>query len=129
MTAPIVARIAAHQSKVDAFACAVFLSAVLVVCSLGRVGASEPLYLMFPYDYLGLADAQRRHYLIGVVDAVLTANIGKPRHEQLSRCLTGRGMDALLRVVEGEIIPQPNLGGVPMTFVVRAGLDRFCPPT
>ena len=82
---------------------------------------------MFPYDYLGLPPGERRHYVLGVTDSVLTDTLGKPRHQQLSECLTRLGLDALLRVVEEDVIPQPNFGGVPMTFVVRNGLDRLCP--
>lgn len=84
---------------------------------------------MFPFDYLGLTDAERHHYVLGVVDASLTASIGSARHRELSECITSRGLAALLAVIERDLIPQDNFGGVPMTFVVGQGLEQLCRAT
>ena len=89
---------------------------------------AEPMYLMFPYDYLGLPEAERRHYLLGVVDATLVAATGSDGYGQLSRCVAAKGLDALRLLVEKELIPRPNFGGVPMPFVIKQGLDQLCAP-
>ena len=46
-------------------------SALLLAALIWPIGAHAALHLMFPYDYLSLTEAERRHYVLGVLDARL----------------------------------------------------------
>ena len=65
--------------------------------------------------------------MLGATDMLLTESLDEPaRHAALARCLERAGIDALIRSIEDEVIPQPNFGGVPMPVVVRHALEQLC---
>lgn len=88
--------------------------------------AQQPLFLMFPYDYLGLAETERRHYVLGVLDARLFALTGKAQYQTLSRCLIEKGLDAFLPYIRKELIPRDNFAVVPMPIVVEQAARELC---
>ena len=102
--------------------------AVALGASFGPCRAQDqsPLYLMFPYDYLSLGESERRHYVLGVVDSLLTQALGSEAHRKMADCLAANGMGALIQLIENELIPRPNFGGVPMTVLVKHGVANLC---
>ena len=88
--------------------------------------AQQSLFLMFPYDYLGLPEGERRHYVLGVLDARLFALTGTANYATLSRCIVDKGVDGFLRFIREELIPRDNYAVVPMPIVVEQAGRELC---
>lgn len=87
---------------------------------------TEPLYLMFPHDFLGLGESERRHYVLGVLDARLSRLVTSPKLASTVECITRIGVGGIQRTLETKIIPGIGAAATPMPFAIDLALRKAC---